>query len=845
MRGPAVSLTEPEENFHSSTIHLTERLAFALSSLCGENSISLLTLTSSLRLCAALLSQRTKLGADFVHSWGHRSLPLSNLERQRLHREWSALIDQLIIIDPFWSPLHDAPINETGVLLSLCQQLSPLTDDLQSPLIDQHDDALLDLYQSTQLTPIAAVYETLLSAHAQSTQDLEAKQNDREQGGHFSKVLGDLRRSSGTHYTPRELCREVIETAAHPLISRINDLSDSQRFDVLRTLSICDPAMGSGAFIIESILWLSEQLTLCSEVSRKRCLTYAAEQVYGVDIDAFAVEFTQFRVRELTQGEHDPTHQLRCGDTLIGHSWSRSIQKKAYTARSTCSHPHFNWAHAFPKVDQRGGFDLIVGNPPFLGGRQCAAVLGSSYTARLHRDYPESQKSADLCAFFVRRSASLCHPEGAIGLITTNTIAQGSTRESGLAYLVKAGYSIFAAWRRRQWPSAASVKVSLIFLKHGSQSVNSTAKWLNGRPVKQISSLLNESDIEESPPRLQENRGRCLQGSIVLGMGFTFDDHNRRATPLSEMNRLIDEDPQRSQLIKPYMGGRELNTDPMHRAHRYVIDFGESSLKEAESWPDLLNIVRTKVSENRIKHRNPAIRTYPWWRHWNPRTGLYKRLKNQDFVLLTNAQAAAHLTFVFVPAERIFANSLNILPEADMAEFAILQSRVHEQWAWLFASTLGDQIRYNPTDCYETFPRPHLSTSQHKHLSKLGEAYHHRRAKLMSDPSLRAEVLDGSPPEGLTATYNRFHNPHCTLDGIKELRDLHAAIDYEVLKSYGWSDLSLRYAWVDHFSHRQHQNTPSHMKEDDALWRLNLTPPLRDQILNRLYALSLERANTN
>lgn len=831
-----MSTSELNKEQISVSLSLSDRLAETLAPLCDLSSQPIQMLTSALRLCAALCSRRTANVESFILAWGGLDHSISKREEHTLQQEWLQLLDQLVKIDPFWDPLTDRSLNEREVLISLCKAFYPLSKERctsSSPF------AALD--------SIASVYEFLLSAYPVSTQVTDLGLSEEVQGGHFSKVLGDLRRSSGSHYTPSRLCREVIQTALRPIESRLDGKNKSERFEALSNLSICDPAMGCGAFVIESIKWIAQELKACSEQSEQSCITIAAAQVYGIDIDPFAVEFAQFRVRELTLGKLNPSAQLRCGDALIGEAWSGpkrftpSKNKRSNNPPVALQSEAFSWAQSFPEIDRRGGFDLIVGNPPFLGGRQCSAVLGTFYTERLNRDYPGSHKSSDLCAFFLRRSAELCHPQGAIGLITTNTIAQGSTRESGLAYLVKEGCSVFEAWRRRQWPSDASVKVSLIFLSPCSQEVE---KRLNGDPVSHISSLLNANMIEESPPRLIENRARCLQGSIVLGMGFTFDDENSKATPLSEMRRLIAEDPRRAQLIKSYMGGRELNTDPHHQSHRYVIDFGVLNFEEAKAWPKLLQILKDKVSRSRLSHRNPAIRSYPWWRHWNPRTALYQSLKDRDYVLLTNAQAAAYLAFAFVPTDCVFANSLNVLPHSDMAEFAILQSRVHEQWAWLFASTLGDQIRYNPTDCYETFPFPKLSKVQHRRLSEVGEAYHRLRAEIMSDRHLRRVALDGSPPEGLTATYNRFHDPSCTLSAIEDLRRLHATLDREVLKSYGWGDLIVEYAWVDHFSHRLHPNTPNYAKEGEGLWRLSFPPSLRDQVLSRLYSLSKERAQT-
>ena len=113
---------------------------------------------------------------------------------------------------------------------------------------------------------------------------------------------------------------------------------------------------------------------------------------------------------------------------------------------------------------------------------------------------------------------------------------------------------------------------------------------------------------------------------------------------------------------------------------------------------------------------------------------------------------------------------------------------------------------------------------------------------IMSDQALRDQELDGSRTEGLTATYNRFHDPQCHAVAIQRLWRLRAALDQAALEAYGWGDLSLKYAWVDHYTQSQSATVPHQAREEECLWRYTLTPALRDELIRRLYALAVLRS---
>src|SRR5262249_7826204 len=145
---------------------------------------------------------------------------------------------------------------------------------------------------------------------------------------------------------------------------------------------------------------------------------------------------------------------------------------------------------------------------------------GIGYRDWLSEVHESASKNIDLVGHFFTRSFRLVRKDGTCGLIASNTIAQGDTREGSLAPIVAAGGTIYAANKRLKWPGEAAVVVSLVHMMKGQTFVCQ----LNGRAVKRISAFLVEGDFDSSPARLETNLGHSFQGSTILGMGFTFDD---------------------------------------------------------------------------------------------------------------------------------------------------------------------------------------------------------------------------------------------------------------------------------------------------------------------------------
>jgi hypothetical protein len=476
----------------------------------------------------------------------------------------------------------------------------------------------------------------------------------------------------------------------------------------------------------------------------------------------------------------------------------------------------FHWMIEFPEVfhaerpdpldcGRRNGaacFDSVLGNPPFLGGRRVSFEQGDAYAQWLGVLH-DAGGNADLCVHFLRRSAHLLGARGVFGLVATQTVSEGDSRDSGLAVLLADGWCIYNATSSKAWPGPVAVFVAII---HASRGIRAACdgRLLDDRAVASIDSRLLPGVERPEPKRLVTNRGHSFQGTITYGMGFTLHP--------SERESLIQRDPRNSARVLPYLGGEEVNASPDQRCRRFVIDFGQLDLDEAERWPDLIQLVRERVKPERDGTK--ATQGYPWWRFWRPRDELYAAIADLRECLVTNAQASKHLVFVFVPTGAVFANSLNVFPLDRKTAFAVLQSRVHDAWSWRLSSSLGTGIRYNPSDCFETFPFPQSDPrSTIPELELIGERLYEVRARFMSETD-----------QGLTKTYNALKDPACVDSRVLQLRRLHEEMDRVVLTAYRWDDLLVP------------PYCPSVEAERVAL------QAFEEAVIDRLFGLNAERA---
>ncbi|KSW20820.1 DNA methyltransferase [Cellulomonas sp. B6] len=434
-----------------------------------------------------------------------------------------------------------------------------------------------------------------------------------------------------------------------------------------------------------------------------------------------------------------------------------------------------HWILAVPEAMSRGGFDAIVGNPPFLGDSKLPAAVGGNMREFLSRQIAQKPGRADLAAYFVLRAAGLLRSGGTLGLITTNTISQGVTREVSLDALLDRGFSIYSAVSSNNWPAAsANLEYSVLWMTSpGTGRDENVPSILDGRPVSRISALLQpESRVGGLPNRLTENAGVAFQGVGILGKGFILDG--------GEALGLIAQDARLNQVIRPYLNAQDLNGRPDCSASRYVIDFGEMEQPEAEKYGAAYEIVRSRVMPERVRGdatKYPRM-VHEWWKFWNPRPRMQAGLAPLDECLAI-ARVSRTLQAVRVRAGQVISDACVVFATDSFADLAVLCSSAHVAWVLKYASAMRNDPRYTPSDVFETFPMPPAKSQ----LAEIGEKVERERRAIM----VRRGI-------GLTQLYGLV-NSAATSDvsnrDVGRLRALHTELDEAVMASYGWCDLTL------------------------------------------------------
>jgi hypothetical protein len=329
-----------------------------------------------------------------------------------------------------------------------------------------------------------------------------------------------------------------------------------------------------------------------------------------------------------------------------------------------------------------------------MGGQTLTGRLGEDLREYLISYIGQGKRgSADLCSYFLLRDLSVAR-KGRVGIIATNTVAQGDTREVGLDQALDVmHWDIYRADKSRPWEGTAAVQVSLLWLGHAGQTER---RVLDDDVVPEITPSLDpRSRVSGNPYRLQANEGKSFQGSNVLGKGFILETHD-------EVDELIAADPRSEKVIFPYLNGEDLNSHPDCSASRWVINFGEMTDMEASrytaAWDRVEKLVRPFRAQNNDRRRREI-----WWQFTRPTTDLYKATTNLDRVLVI-AQTSRTQMPAFVPPGQVFDQKLVVFPTSSASDLAFRSSAFQYWWTVQQSSTMKADTVYAPSDCCDTLP---------------------------------------------------------------------------------------------------------------------------------------------
>ncbi|MDN5698734.1 MAG: hypothetical protein L0G85_00285 [Kocuria sp.] len=536
--------------------------------------------------------------------------------------------------------------------------------------------------------------------------------------------------------------------------------------------------------------------------------------VRGVDLlaDAFMGEVVRLGPQSKNLNGVSDSVALRAPDFLsVSRAEQSSIVRQVQSALDTdlpeagSSRRPFHWPLEFPEVFLAGGFDAIVGNPPFSGGRKIGRSLGEAYTRYLQSVRNYVKGSPDLCAYFFLRAVALLKSGGELGLLATKSISETGSRVVCLDQILRGGNTFRRAIRRQPWPGKASVIVSVVWVHigqwHGSVR-------LGDEPVGSITSSLEEDHQLRRPHKLTELKGRFAQGQDVMGRGFELTEAERAA--------LLQADPALDEVILPLFNGKDLNQMPTLAPYRWVIYFRDWPEEKARRYSAAFERVEKLVKPYRDSLTG-QIHQKDFWKFWDLRPALVLELENRERVLASTI-VTKYVAFRFVRTGNIFNKKVKLYFFDAWSDFALLQSSVHQEWAFWTSGTLGaGGLNYSTSASLETWPMP--ATEGATDLSVLGERFH----------SLREEALSVLGV-GLTDFYNRFHDRSLNGALLSELRAIQADMDMAVLRAYGWSELDAAHGFYE----------MDYLSPKDNV-RFTLAPRIRIEVLRRLSALNHER----
>jgi hypothetical protein len=477
----------------------------------------------------------------------------------------------------------------------------------------------------------------------------------------------------------------------------------------LAAVTVLDPACGSGNFLYVSLQLLlgleKEVITFATQLGFAFKPHVSVPQLKAIEINPYAFELAQVSVqigylqwRRDNGFDNDRTPVLQVLDgfqnedaLLVPH-----FRNKAKTLKEAQAREHTgDDALKFYTERDWPACDVIVGNPPFLGGKLIRRELGDSYVNALFeilgkRVPPE----ADLCCYWfdkARRQIGRGKCSRA-GLLATQGIRGGANRE--VLKRIKETGDIFFAESNRAWVLAgANVHVSMIGFDNGTEK----SRLLNSKTVKEISPQLDPESKTHTAKILQANTGISFMGITPAG---PFDISSETA-----LEWLHDPNPSgkpNSDVLRPYFNGNDLTKRPRGA---WTVDFGvEMPLEMAASYSKPFGYLEKEVKSIRAKNRREAY-AKNWWIYAETRPAMRESFSSHSRFLATS-MVAKHRMFVWLDCIALPANVVIAFGRSDDFFLGLLQCRFHEVWSLKQGTFLETRPRYTPTTCFETFPFP-------------------------------------------------------------------------------------------------------------------------------------------
>lgn len=633
-------------------------------------------------------------------------------------------------------------------------------------------------------------------------------------GAQMQKVAEAKARTPKTQAEARKVymaARRAEETAF-----RSAKAAHASFIDRLRDFRVLDPACGSGNFLYLSLLALKDlehRANLDAEVLGlgRFAPSVGPENVLGIELNPYAAELARVSVwigeiqwmrRNGFDASRDPI--LR----TLGNIECRDAVLDVATGGKAI------WPYA----------DVVVGNPPFLGNKRMSAELGETYVKALRNSWPQVPGGADLVCFWFAGAwdQMMAGKLQRAGLVATNSIRGGANREV-LKPIVEHG-NIFEAWSDEEWTvEGAAIRVSLVcFSIEAGRSTH-----LDGVEVIRINPDLTSGEFDLSlANRLSENRNIGFMGDTK---GGAFDVPGELAREWLRLPRTPAGRPM-SDVLRPWVNGMDIVRRP---SGKWIIDFGWSmSEADAALYEAPFSFVQKHIRPEREANNREQYRVF-WWRHVEPRQGMWARLRGLQRYIAT-CRVAKHRIFRWLETGTVPDSAIIVIARDDDTSFGIVHSRFHELWALRMGTSLEDRPRYTPSTTFETFPFPEGLTPDIPAVDYADDP----RAQAVAAAAARLDELR-----------ENWLNPsdlvRCEPEVVPGYPDRILPVDDAAAKELAKRTLTNLYnarpAWLDH-AHRALDEAVAEAYGWGDDYRAGVLTD--DEILARLFRLNQERANT-
>ena len=677
---------------------------------------------------------------------------------------------------------------------------------------------------------------------------------------------GKERAKLGAHYTPRAYVeRLVLPTVIEPLradwagvqaaaASLIEADKDDEAKAVvekfhgaLAQTKVLDPACGTGNFLYVALARMKELegevvsfLTELGDVDYVLGLsghTITPENFLGIEINPRAaaiaqlvlwIGYLQWHFRVAGSDKMPPEPVLRDVKTIENRdaliTWDKKVLERdehgkpltRWDGETTKLHPVTGKKvpdedarveverYVAPKAAKWPKADFIVGNPPFIGGKDVRERLGGGYFDALFKttDVPES---ADFVMHWWDKAALSVRKEKTrrLGFVTTNSITQVFSRRVIAKHLdAKDRVSLLFAIPNHPWvdeKDGAAVRIAMTVAAKGkSEGCVLDVADESGAPdhivftekVGAISSDLRTGADVTATVALKSNGELCSPGVKLHGDGFIVTAEQAAAlSPSPEEGRIRSGASGDTQVIFDYRNGRDLASRP--RGVKVIDLYGLSENQVRDRYPAVYQHVVTTVKPHREQNNRASYRDN-WWLFGEARSELRKALAGVSRYIAT-IETAKHRVFQFLPISIVPDNMIVCTALDDAYFLGVLSSRFHVPWALASGARLGmgDDPRYSKTRCFDPFPFP----------ADVPEPLKARiRAEAESLDGLRKQVLADHADLTLTGLYNvleALKAGRALTDKERDVHDRglvtlirqhHDAIDAAVAEAYGWDD---------------------------------------------------------